>query len=323
MSFQPVRYTVGAAPHWRTKTSITRMNLVFLAALLPTAFAGAIAHAFGARNVDVTGAFGSLNPLLVTGVSEMGVGSGPLWFIGILGTLILGMGVGLMAEYICQVAMRQPYHATNGHGVLMGLIMTLMCPPGIPWWVLTLGVILAIFVGKQIFGGIGGYPMHPAMVGWLILVLSWPHKLYPLGAASIGAANTAVIVVTALGGIGLCLSGYVRWQIPVGVFIGAGVSALLSSGALGGGVLAELFTGNIVLMAFFIGTDTTSSPANRLAAFLYGLFLGIMVMLIRAFGVWADAVPFAVVLANVINPLLDRIQPAIRSASVPGAEVRG
>ncbi len=313
MTIPTARFTVGAAPHWRTPTSITRMNLAFLAALLPTALAGAIVHAFGSRNVEVTGAFGPLNVLLETGVHQMGVDSGPLWLLGILGTLLLGMGVGLLAEYACQVAMRQPYHATNGHGVLMGLILTMLCPPGVPAWMLAGGIFLAIFIGKQIFGGIGGYPMHPAMVGWLILMLSWPHQLYPVGSASIGAPNAAVIVVTALGGIGLCLSGYVRWHIPVGVLAGAAISSLVFGGALEGGVLEQLFTGHIVLMAFFIGTDTTTSPANRLAALLYGLSLGVLVMLIRAYGVWADAVPFAVALGNLLNPLLDRIRPKTRA----------
>jgi len=303
------RFTVGAAPHWRTRTSITRMNLAFLLALLPTAFAGAVVHAFGSRDVEVTGAFGPLNVLLETGVAEMGVGSGALWFFGILGTLLLGMGVGLAAEYGCQVAMRQPYHVTNGHGALMGLLLALLCPPGIPWWVLVLGVVVAVFIGKQIFGGIGGYPMHPAMVGWLILVLSWPRELYTVGAGSIAAPNTAVIVVTAIGGLGLCLSGYVRWQIPLGVLAGAAVGSVAFGAELQGDVLTQLFTGHLMLMAFFIGTDSTCSPANRLAALLYGLVMGLLVMLIRAYGIWEDAVPFAVVLANVLNPLLDRIRP--------------
>jgi Na+-translocating ferredoxin:NAD+ oxidoreductase subunit D len=316
MSAEKVKFTVGAAPHWRTSTSITKMNVVFLLALLPTAFLGAIVHAFGSRDVELTGAFGPLNVLLETGVKEMGVGSGSLWLFGILGTVLLGMGTGLLVEYLCQIAMRQPYHATNGHGALMGLILALMCPPGVPWWIVVFGVALAIFIGKQIFGGIGGYPMHPAMVGWLILLLSWPHKLYPLGAESIGAANPAVIVITALGGIALTLSGYIRWQIPLGVFLGVGISTLLFQGALDGGILEQLATGHIVLMAFFIATDSTSSPANRLPAFLFGLVLGVLVMLIRAYGVWADAVPFAIVLANVLNPLLDRIRPRVRHLEV-------
>ena len=311
MNAPSLRLTVGAAPHWRTSTSITRMNLAFLLALLPTALLGAAVHAFGSSDVEVTGAFGPLHPLLKTGVTELGVGSGVLWFFGMLGTVLLAMGAGLLVEYLCQVAMRQPYHATNGHGSLMGLVLVLLCPPGIPMWMLLLGVVLTIFVGKQIFGGIGGYPMHPAMVGILILTLSWPHQLYPVGAVSIGAPNPAVVVVTALGGIALALSGYVRWQVPLGTLLGVALGTLLFRGSLDGGFLAQLASGHIVLMAFFIGTDTTSSPANRLAAFLFGAALGLLVMLIRAYGVWADAVPFAVVLANVLNPLLDRIRPRV------------
>lgn len=313
---EPVKFTVGASPHWRTSSSITKMNLVFLLTLLPTAVIGVAVLAFGARDVELTGAFGPLNVLLETGVAEMGVGTGSLWLFGILGTLALGMGTGLLAEYACQILMRQPYHATNGHGVLMGLILALMCPPGVPWWIVVFGVILTIFIGKQIFGGIGGYPMHPAMVGWLIIVLSWPHALYPVGAASIGAANPAVIGVTALGGLALCASGYVRWQIPLGVLLGVGAATLLFHGKLDGGIVEQLFTGHIMLMAFFIATDTTASPANRLASFLFGVTLGVLVMLIRAYGVWADAVPFAVILANTLNPLLDRIRPRVRHLEV-------
>jgi len=311
MSGPDAKFTVGAAPHRRRVTSLTRMNAAFLLALLPTALAGAVAHGFGSRDVEVSSALGPLRPLLEVGAQEMGVGSGTLWFGGILGLLVFGMGVGLLAEYACQVLRRQPYHVTNGHGVLMGLVLTLLCPPGVPLWLLGAGVVLAIFIGKQLFGGIGGYPMHPAMVGFLIVMLSWPHLLYPVGAASIGAANPAVITITLIGGLGLCLTGYARWQIPVGVLLGVAATTPLFGDALKGGVLDQIFTGHIVLMAFFIGTDTTTSPANRLAAFLYGLLLGALAMLIRAYGIWADAVPFAVMLANVMNPLLDRIRPKV------------
>ncbi len=311
MSASQMRFTVGAAPHLRTKSSITRMNFAFLIALLPTALLGAIVHAFGSNDVAVTGDFGPLNILLETGVREMGVGSGALWLFGILGLLVLGMGAAVLVEYLCQIAMRQPYHVTNGHGALMGLIMVLLCPPSIPWWMLVFGVVIAIFVGKQIFGGIGGYPMHPAMVGWLILLLSWSHALYPVGSASIGAPNAAVIAVTGIGGLALLISGYIRWQIPVGVLLGIALATLAFGDALEGGLTEQLFTGHLMLMAFFIATDTTTSPANRLASFLYGLSLGVLVMLIRAYGVWADAVPFAVVLGNVLNPLFDRIHPRL------------
>jgi len=312
MSAQLPKFTVGSAPHWRSRASITKTNLAFIVALLPTALAGAIAHSFGARAVKIDAAFGPVNPVLKTLVVEMGVNSGVLWLFGILGTLALAMGVGLFAEYLIQVVMRQPYDATNAHGALMGLLIALLCPPGIPWWMLGLGIFLAILVAKQLFGGIGSYPMHPAMVGALILLLSWPHAMVPVGGASIGAPFGSVVVVTALGGLALWLFGYIRWQTPVGVLLGVAVFTILFSGALKGGIFEQLSQGHVVLAAFFIATDSTCSPANRLAVFLYGFLVGALIMLIRAYGVWPDAIPFAILLANLLNPQLDRIRPRVR-----------
>jgi electron transport complex protein RnfD len=316
MMTQTARFTVGAAPHWRTRTSIRRVNLAYIFALLPAAFMGAVIHAFGLRDATLAATIGAVSPVLEVGAREMGVGAGPLWFFGILGTLALGMGVGLLAEYLSQVVMRQPYQAINGHGVLMGLLLALFSPPGIPAWVLAIGVFVAIFLGKQIFGGIGSYPMHPAMIGWLVLLLSWQHFVYPVGAASIATPAHLTVLLTAFGGVVLCLLGYVRWQIPLGVLFGVVLFSLLFSGSLEGGVVKQLLTGHVMLGAFFVATDGTCSPANRLPALLYGIFIGLIIVLIRAFGIWPDAIPFAVLLGNVLNPLLDRIQPRVRLMEV-------
>jgi electron transport complex protein RnfD len=316
MNSKAAKFTVGSAPHWRSRTSITKMNMAFILALVPTLFAGAIAHSFGSRAVEINAAFGPVNPIVKLLVVEMGVDSGVLWLFGILGTVLLALGVGLMAEYLIQIVMRQPYHATNGHGALMGLLMALLSPPGIPWWMLALGIFVAILVGKQLFGGLGSYPMHPAMVGWLILLLSWPHALYPVGAASIGAPEPGVVFVTALGGLALCWLGYVRWQTPLGVLLGVAVFTLIFGGSLKGGIYEQLTSGHVMIAAFFIATDSTCSPANRLAVFLYGILVGALIMLIRAFGVWPDAIPFAILLANLLNPHLDRIRPAVRRVVV-------
>ncbi len=306
------KFTVGSAPHKRSRISITKMNMAFILALVPTALLGAITHSFGSRAVKIDAAFGPVHPIVKILVVEMGVDSGVLWLFGILGTLILAAGVGLMAEYVIQIVMRQPYHATNGHGALMGLLMALFSPPGIPWWMLALGIFVAILVGKQLFGGLGSYPMHPAMVGLLILLLSWPHALYSVGASSIAAPGPGTVFVTALGGIALCLFGYIRWQTPIGVILGVAVFTLVFGGALEGGIFEQLTSGHVMLAAFFIATDSTCSPANRLAVFLYGVLIGALIMLIRAYGVWPDAIPFAVLLANLLNPHLDQLRPPVR-----------
>ena len=90
----------------------------------------------------------------------------------------------------------------------------------------------------------------------------------------------------------------------------------LFSSKLQGSLADQLFTGHVVLGAFFIATDSTCSPANRRAMWLYGIVTGFLVVLIRAFGIWPDAVPFAILLGNILTPLLDRLRPPVRRLEV-------
>jgi electron transport complex protein RnfD len=235
-----------------------------------------------------------------------------LWLFGILGTVALAMGAAVLIEYVTQMVLRQPYRAGDGHGALMGLLLALMMPPTVPWWVLLVGVAVAIIIGKQIYGGIGGYPMHPAVVGWLVLMLSWPTHIYPVGAASIAAPTVTAALATLAGGLVLWWAGIIRLQIPLGFLFGVAVFALLFQSRLNGGVLDQLLTGHVLLGAFFLATDSTTSPANGRAMWVYGIATGMLVMLVRAFGIWPDAVPFAVLLMCALSPLVDKLRPRLR-----------
>ncbi|HUT56161.1 MAG TPA: RnfABCDGE type electron transport complex subunit D [bacterium] len=305
-------FTVGPPPHWRAESSITRMNYAYILALLPAAGVGCIAYGFGPEALQSLGVgTGVFSRALGFLVRELGIPVAVFSMIGAMAVVALGMGTGILAEYAVQILFRQPYHVTNGHGALMGLIIGVMMPPTVPWWVVVVGVTIAIVVGKQIYGGIGAYPFHPAMIGWMILLLSWQNHIYPVGMDSIAAQHEVVIFFTFLGGIMLVALGHVRWQIPLGVILGVALSTPLFHLAKPelAGPLAQLATGNVMLAAFFISSDSTCSPVNHAPMLIYGVFTGAMIMLIRTFGVWPDAVPFAVLLMNVASPLLDKIHP--------------
>ena len=126
-------FTVGHAPHWRTRRSITRMNYLTILALLPACLAGAIGQAFGARAAHLDASMGAMSDVVRVLVVEMGLDSGVLWLFGILGSLALAAGLGILFEYLVQVALRQPYRAGDGHGALMGLLVALLMPPSAPW----------------------------------------------------------------------------------------------------------------------------------------------------------------------------------------------
>lgn len=313
---QKAKLTVGPGPHWRSRASVTQINLFFLLALLPTVVLGAIIHSFGARSVQLHSGFAPVNPILKILAVELGVSSGALWLLAISGMVLFAMGTALIVEYLCQLIMRQPYHATNLHGVLIGLLLVLLMPPSAPLWLVALGVALAIVIGKQIYGGIGGYPLHPALVGYLMLLLSWPQYLYPIGAGSLAAPHPAVVIATAIGGLVLALSGAIRLRISIGVILGVMIFTLVFHQRLDGGIVSQLVTGHVMLAAFFLATDATCSPANKTAAFLYGFGVGFLIMLIRAYGIWPDAVPFAVLLMNIVNPLADRLRPRVKQGAL-------
>jgi len=337
MAEEQKMFTVGPPPHWRAKNSVHQMNYAFILALAPAALIGAIAYSFGDDAITHVGWGGGLwTDFLRLMVDEFGVPAGVLNLAGPLGLLALGAGLGLTAEYAIQVAFRQPYHATNGHGALMGLIVAMLLPPTVPWWVLVVGVVVAILIGKQIYGGIGSYPFHPALVGWLIVLLSWQNHVYPVGMESIAAMHWVAIYVTAMGGLALVALGHINYRTPIAVILGVVIGSVafylitpenalwaqrnfqlsLSSGTpllsfkLGAGSpITQLITGHVMLAAFFLSTDTTSSPANSIPQWLFGIGVGVTIMLIRTYGVWPDAVPFAVMLMNVLSPLLDKIRP--------------
>ncbi|MBZ0270307.1 RnfABCDGE type electron transport complex subunit D [bacterium] len=303
-------FRVGPPPHVRPKGGLARMHHGMVLALLPAVLLGAIGHAFGTRAAEIDPSMagaGSLDSAVSSLTVAMGVDTGPLWMFGILGLVALASGFAVLVEYLTEILMRQPYRALDGHSALMGMLLALMLPPTVPVWVLLVGVAVTVFLGKQVFGGIGSYPMHPAVVGWLVLVLSWPNHVYPVGIASVAGGTTAAVALTALGGLVLWARGIIRPQITLGVLAGVAIFALAFDGKLEGGFADQFLKGHVVLAAFFLATDATTSPANRRAMWIYGLGTGFLIELIRAYGVWADAVPFAVILMNVMNPLLDRI----------------
>ncbi len=310
MSLKPT-FLVGAPPHWRTRLSVSRVNHAFILALVPTFLLGAIGIAFGPSAADLDLRFGATTRALA---HQMGIDSGPLWLLGILGTVALGLGLGALIEYLIQIILRQPYRAIDGHGALMGLLLVLLLPPTVPLWVVVFGIVIASFLGKQIYGGIGCYPMHPVAVAWVILSLSWPTYVYPVGAVSVAAPTVTAVMATLAGGLVLWVLGYIRPQISLGVLGGVALASLLFAGHLRGDFADQFLTGHVMLCAFFLATDSTSTPANRTAMWLHGFGTGFLIILIRGFGIWPDAVPFAILLMNTINPLLDRIRPRVEGA---------
>lgn len=80
-------------------------------------------------------------------------------------------------EYIFEKIQKLPVTISDGSAALTGLLLALTLPPRVPWWIALIGGVVAILLGKQLFGGLGWNVFNPALVARAVLVLSWTKHL--------------------------------------------------------------------------------------------------------------------------------------------------
>ncbi len=297
---------ISTPPHIRTNNDTRRIMLDVIIALLPTTLAG-------------------------------------IYFFGYRAAIVLAasMITSLLAEFVWQKLTKQPVRIGDFSALVTGLILGLNLPPTAPWWLAVTGSVVAIILVKQLFGGIGHNFMNPAMAARGVLIVSWPALMTAYTLPSVFPGVDAVTSATILGDASLASSytymdmflgnipgtigevskaaillgflymlvrGVISWRIPV-VFMG--VFALLSF-AFGKDPLSACLTGGVLFGAVFMATDYTTCPMTRLGQFIYAAGCGLMVALIRRFGSYPEGVTFAILLMNIITPLLDKyIKPRI------------
>ena len=307
------KLTVSHAPFWHDGDSLFKKNLNFIIALLPAA---------------------------VFGVLQFGAPA--------LGVLALSVSCAMLWELIINAVSKKPFTIGDLDAALIGLLFGMMLPAVTPWWLVVVGTFVAVFMGKMIFGGIGASPFNPALLGMAILMLSWnvffdfdtayvnydfdftalaplvavkfqgaATDLFPLSALFMGREVGAVGAVFSLGliigGIYLILRGYTRWELSVSFIAGIVITAFLFhlvNPENYAGPWFHLFSGYTMLGAFFLITDSSSSPVQRIPMLIYGLLGGFMIILMRNIGSYADGTILAILLVNVVSPLLDNIRPA-------------
>ncbi|MDJ0762129.1 MAG: RnfABCDGE type electron transport complex subunit D [Myxococcota bacterium] len=136
------RYIVSPAPHLRHGRTIRTMMLTTIAALAPAALWGV--YQFGLRSLFL---------------------------------IEIGIGAALATELAVCKMRGIPHTLGDFHAVLVGLTVALLVPAGVPWWLVLIGAVLAVLLGKVIFGPLGGSPISPALVGLLIIAASWPAEI--------------------------------------------------------------------------------------------------------------------------------------------------
>jgi len=268
--------------------------------------------------------------------------------INAVGVVALSISFAIIWELAINKVTKRSISIGDGNAAFIGLLFAMLLPATSPWWLVITGTFVAVVVGKHIFGGIGGNPFNPVLIGLAILMVSWKDffdfdqallnydlgfaMVYPLaavkhlGTPGIEAFSTGGLLLgqqsggigatfglgLILGGIYLIVRGFIRWEISISFLAGIFITALLfnlNHPTLYAGPLFHLFTGYTLIGAFFLASEDSSSPVNFIPMLIYGAGAGIMTVLVRNLGSYVDGVVFAILLMNLINPIVDKIRP--------------
>ena len=287
-----------------------------------------------------------MDRVVVALVPAVGVAAWAFGWLLIVHCLV-ALLAGAVFEALCQTLRKRPIRPFVDRSTpVTCLLIAIGIPPAAPLWLPIVAVAVAILLAKELYGGLGRNVFNPAMAGYAAVLVAYPQSMTLVhattGATALDAlrfrggqtlediaGNSAfgmiggagfewVNAAALLGGIYLIAVGVVHWRIPAAVLIGIALPAIAfydggSSASLGSPVF-HWFAGATMLAAFFIATDPVTAPGKAGHQWLFGVTIGALVFAIRAGGSYPDGVAFAVLIANLGTPILDRLRHAPAAA---------
>lgn len=297
-------------------------------------------HIHGGDSVskNMTGVIIALVPALLVGLYFFGLGA--------LVVTLTAVASCVLFEYLIQKFMLKGSNTVmDGSAALTGLLLALNLPSNIPAWMVVIGSLVAIGIGKMSFGGLGNNPFNPALIGRVFLLISFPVEMttwprpVPFSVAYLDAETAPTTLAMIKGHFGeipstldlfignmggslgeisavailiglvyLLVKKIITWHIPVSilatVFIFTGILNLANP-ELYASPVVHLFSGGLMLGAVFMATDYVTSPMNPRGMLVYGVGIGIITVVIRAFGAYPEGVSFAILIMNAFTPLIN------------------
>lgn len=297
-------FKVSSNPHIRSKDTTSRIMQYVVIALLP-------ATVFGVFN------FG-LHALLL---------------------VLVTVAATVLTEYIYDKCMKKTISIGDFSAVVTGLLLALNLPPKAPLWIGVIGGVFAILVVKMLFGGLGQNFMNPALGARCFLLISFTSIMTnfdcdayagatPLASIKAGGGiptsdalldmvigrtagtigETSMIALL-IGAVFLLVMKVIDLRVP-GSYILSFVVFILLFGGHGldiNYILSQLAGGGLMLGAFFMATDYVTRPITKNGQYVFGIFLGIMTGIFRIFGPSAEGVSYAIILGNLLVPLIEKV----------------
>ena len=296
-------YHVSSAPHVRAKDTTSRIMLYVIIAMLPTA-------SFGIYN------FGFRALLLILATVTSCVAS----------------------EWVYNKIVHKEQTIGDLSAIVTGMILALNLPVNLPVGEAIIGGVFAIIIVKMLFGGLGQNFMNPALGARCFLLIAFAKDMTnfkvvqdgvdiyssttPLAAMRAGeAVNTmdlligttagtigeTSVVALIIGAIFMILMGVIDLRIPGSYIVTFAILTLIFSGFDINYVTAQLCAGGLMFGAFFMATDYVTSPITPMGQILFGISCGIFTWIFRNFGANAEGVSFAIILSNILVPLIEKV----------------
>lgn len=232
----------------------------------------------------------------------------------------------------------------DGSAIITGMLLAFNLPSNIPLYMVVMGSLVAIGIGKMAFGGLGNNPFNPALVGRVFLLVSFPSRMtsWPVPHQML-AYSDAVTAATPLGLMGYqndSLPSYldmflgntggslgetcalalliglvillwrkvITWHIPVSILLTVAVLTgimWLVNPVTYADPLTHLLSGGLMLGSIFMATDYVTSPMTKNGMVWYGIGIGFLTVIIRLFGSYPEGMSFAILIMNAVTPLIN------------------
>lgn len=286
--------TIGSSPHIRSNNSTFKIMLDVIIALTPAALFSV--YLFGIK---------ALLLILVSAASAV------------------------ISEYSYEKLLGKELTVRDLSAIITGILIAFNVPIGFPLWKLILGNVFAIVIVKQLFGGIGQNFMNPALAARALLVASWPTDMTnfysdfttaatPLsGGKEItlidafigktpGCIGEVSVLALLIGAVYLIVKRVIDPKIPT-IFIFTTIITLILTGTNINAIPIQIFSGGIILGAFYMATDYSTSPVSSKGRCIYALGCGFITAIIRRFGALPEGVSYAILFMNILTPLIEKL----------------
>ena len=271
-----------------------------------------------------------------------------LYYFG-LGALIVtatSVVACVLFEYLIQkFLMKNEPTVCDGSAILTGVLLAFNLPSNLPVWIILIGALAAIGIGKMSFGGLGNNIFNPALVGRVFLLISFPAQMtmWPevgqltaytdatTGATVLSLMNEGALdklptlvdmllgkmggslgevsaLALLLGLVFMLWKKIITWQIPVSILLTVFVFTgimHLVNPVQYASPFVHLLSGGLMLGAIFMATDYVTSPMSKNGMLVYGVGIGILTTVIRLFGSYPEGMSFAILIMNAFTPLIN------------------